>query len=74
MKKQLTDYRILIIAILIIVMAVATSCSTSRYGCPSNGGIPKQGARHDKNLRFGAYIPVIINETAPDCVASREAK
>jgi hypothetical protein len=72
MKKQLTDYRILIIAALVIIMAAATSCSTSKsgYGCPP----ARQGARHDKNLRFGAYVPVIIKDTAPDCVASREAK
>ncbi len=49
-KRKSTDFRLILIGILIIVAVIATSCNTSRNatGCPK----AKQGKTHDKNVRF----------------------
>lgn len=50
MKKKTTSFDILIAGAVIIALLFFTSCGTNKggYGCPK----AKQGARHDKNLRF----------------------
>lgn len=50
MKKKTTSFDILIAGAVIMALLFFASCSASKsgYGCPK----AKQGARHDRNLRF----------------------